>query len=77
MKRNMFCDKQAAGRAFDGGFEPKQTFGQNSGALKPRPAHYREITKWMTVVTATVAASLHEGRLGLQCKMASLQLKHL
>jgi hypothetical protein len=56
-ERNMFCDKQAGGRAFDGGSEPKQTFGQNTGALKPQTAQYRETTKWVTIVTATVAAS--------------------
>ena len=46
MKRNTFPDKQAAGRAFDGGFAPKQTFDQNSGALKPRTARYRKVTKY-------------------------------
>jgi len=61
MKGNMFCDKQAGGgRAFDGGSEPKQTFGQNTGALKPQTAHYRKTTKWVTIVRATVAAKLHD-----------------
>lgn len=52
MKRNTFSDRQTAGRAFDGGFEPKQTFDQNTGALNPRTVHYKEIKKRMTAVTA-------------------------